>query len=58
MSTLKLDIQHAHSDDLSEAFSGKFGNIYHTWDQGAARRREIDDTQRRIASNAALTTKA
>ena len=51
MSTIKLDILEAHSNDMSEPLNGKFGNIYHTWDQGAARRRRIDDTQRIIALN-------
>ena len=51
MSIVKFDILHAHSDDISEPMEGQFGNIYHTWDQGAARRKEIDDRQRIIAAN-------
>ena len=51
MSTIKLDILYAHSDDLSQPMEGQFGNIYHTWDQAAARRKEIDDRQRIIAAN-------
>jgi hypothetical protein len=58
MSTVKLDILHAHSDDISQPMEGHFGNIYHTWDQAAARRREVDDRQRIVAANRLSTQEA
>ena len=51
MSTIKLDTLYAHKDDMGPATEGHFGNIYHTWDQAAARRREINNRQRTIAAN-------
>jgi len=51
MSTIRLDIPTAHNDDISEPMEGQFGNIYHTWDMEAARKRRSDDTQCIIAAN-------
>jgi hypothetical protein len=51
MSTIRLDIPTAHSDDISEPMEGQFGNVYHTWDKRAARQRRIDDTQIIVAAN-------
>ena len=50
-STVELDIQTVHSDDIGEPLGEFFGSIVRFWDASASRQREDADMILRIEQN-------